>query len=185
MPAGWMHAVIDLIAYDGPYLELHQWKDEPWRRLGRRHRAERHEWYNAGVAGVWTLDDPMPAWVTDTILAIGDAHGADAAERYMVDLTHDHWDLLWDETPADRRRLIEGFFAWVLLRPDLLETRFSIDVIHGRIERQINGVLRWEPHPAVVAQYRRLRRYVHRVIERDPTLQEIVTAYETNEKASP
>ena len=55
MPAGWMHAVIDLIAYDRPYLEIHQWKDAPARWLGVHHRAERHDWYNAGKAGIWSL----------------------------------------------------------------------------------------------------------------------------------
>jgi hypothetical protein len=185
MPAGWVHAVIDLIAYDAPMLDLHQWKDEPWQRLGYRHRVERHAWYQAGRAGVWSLDEPTPPWVADNIRAIGEAHGDEAAERYMADLSHDLWDLVWDGMPRVRRLLIEGFFAWVLFRPDILETRFRVDVVRGRIERQIDGVLRWEAHPAVIRPYRNLCQYVRRVLDRDRRLSAVVAAYEAHEIMSP
>jgi len=185
MPAGWMHAVIDLIAYDGPYLDLHQWKDAPARQLGARHRVERHEWYHAGRAGVWSFDEPPPDWMTEAIRASGEAHGDEAAERFMVDLTHDQWDLLWDGFSPSQRVLIEGFFAWVLFRPDILESRYSIDVVRGRIQRQVDGHLRWENHPSIIRPYRRLCRYVRRVVDNDRELRAVVAAYEAHEMAAP
>lgn len=185
MPAGWMHAIIDLTAYDRPHLDIHQWKDEPARWLGARHRTERHGWYNVGKAGVWSLDRPSPPWLDDSIGAIGHAHGDEAAERFMVDLSHDHWDLFWDECSPRDRLLIEGLFAWVLFRPDILEAKFGIDVVRGRIEREVGGVLRWEDHPTVRRPYHRLSRYVQRVLANSAKLRAVVAAYEANETASP
>lgn len=185
MPAGWMHAVVDLIAYNRPYLEIHQWKDAPSRWLGTRHRAERHDWYNAGKAGIWSLDNPTPSWIDDAIRTIGEAHGDEAAEQYMVDLSHDHWDRLWDESPPRDRLLIEGFFAWVLFRPDILQAKFSVNVERGRIQRQIDGVLRWEDHPSVLRPYRQLCQYVRRVLDNNPVLREVVAGYVDHESRSP
>ena len=185
MPAGWMHAVIDLFAYDRPHLAIHQWKDAPARRLGARHRSERHDWYNAGKAGIWSLDRPSPHWLNESIRAIVGVHGGEAAERFMVDLSHDHWDLLWDECSSRDRLLIEGFFAWILFRPDILKAKFGIDIVHGCIEREIDGVLRWENHPTVLRPYDRLCWYVRRVLANSPNLRSVVAEYEASESASP
>lgn len=185
MPSGWMHAIIDLTAFDQPHLDIHQWKDEPSQWLGIQHRTERHDWYNAGKAGVWSLDRPSPTWLDESIRALGEAHGDEAAERFMVQLSHDHWDLFWDECSRRDRLLIEGFFAWALLRADILLAKFGIDVVRGRIQREIDGVLRWENHRSVLKPYRALRRYVERVLANNATLRAVVAAYETQERGSP
>lgn len=179
MPAGWMHAAIDLIAYDEPHLALHQWKDRPSRWLGSRHRIERHEWYNAGLAGVWQQGNSTPPWLRDSIDTLRTEHGPDAAEQYMADLTHDEWDRLWDETSLGHRIVIEGFYAWLLFRPDVLEERFDIDVLRGRIRRLVDGELRWEPNEGVIQPYRRLRRYVRSMLRYRRELGEVIEAWET------
>ena len=103
----------------------------------------------------------------------------------MVDLSHDHWDRLWDESSVHDRLMIEGFFAWVLFRPDILRAKFTVDVERGRIQRQIDGVFRWEDHPRVLRPYRQLCRYVRRVLDNNPVLRDVVAAYEAHESRSP
>ena len=120
MPADWVHAIIDLFAYDLPHLALHQWKDAPAQWLGAAHRTERHDWYNAGKADVWSLDRPIPPYLKGSIHAMANAHGDDAAERFMVDLSHDYRDLFWDEASPRDRLLIEGLSRGSCLGPTLL-----------------------------------------------------------------
>jgi hypothetical protein len=174
MPAGWVHATLDLITFGEPHLDVHQWKDAPWRRLGTAHRRERHDWYQAGLTGVWTMDDPFPAWEGAAVDAIGADHGDVAAERYMVDITHDFWDRWWDATPRNDRKCIETAFAWLLFQPDILRDRYGVDVRRGYVLREIDGKLLWRHQPAIVAKYHALTRYVRRVVAGDATMTRLV-----------
>ena len=61
-----------------------------------------------------------------------------------------------------QRRYWEGFFAWLLYRPDLLETWAGVDVARGRILRVIDGEQTWETSPETGYEYRELRRRVSR-----------------------
>jgi hypothetical protein len=178
MPAGWMHTVIDLSTFGMPYLEVHQIKDTPASWLGADHRRQHHEWYNAGRAGIWSLDNPTPTWLLGSIRDIGNDHGTIAAEKFMVELTHDHWDLIWDDTSRNKRRLLEGLFAWLAFRPDILKVKFGVDVMRGQNQRLIHGRIAWVNEPELILAYRKLLAYIKAVLNNDPELQSIVAVYE-------
>jgi len=150
-----MHGTVDLIAWGWPYLDLHVWKDEPSRWLGRRHRVERHDWYwNYGK--LWTARQPLPDWMQDNIRGMDDPWFAD---EFMAGLTHDEWDRLWNGFAPVKRRQAEAFFASVLLSPRALREWAGVDVVNGRILRELQGRKWWEDCPDLPAAYARLVRY--------------------------
>ena len=160
MPPRWMHNTLDLVVYGRVYDDLHAWKDEPARRLGRVHRSERHDWYNC-FGTMWTLDDPFPfAAQWDTLRKLR-TEGPDAAERHQAYLAHDFYDRVWDT--LSRRRRIENcaFWKWLLMHPDVLKEKTGIDVIEGlALTEHPDGNVAWEPEPDLNLSWRNLKTYV-------------------------
>lgn len=164
MPNGWIHATIDLIAYGRPYFEIHKYKDEPSKVLGKDHRTIRHEWYQ--LYGIdWELDDPFPDFLKDMISDIRKGCGGGVAEEQMAYWDHDYIDKSWDEISISQKKYLEGLFAWILLHPDFLIKWAGVDVVTGRIKRFVDGRNVWENCSDLKNEYHRLRCYVEKVIE--------------------
>ena len=160
MAAGWFHQTLDLIAFGEIYLSVHQQKDSQSRTIpGRRHREVGHEWYQK-YGELWDFPNPFPEWLTETIAALKESKGADAAEQKMASYAHDHLDRRWDELTKEQREYWEGRFMWVLYRPDILESWAGVDVIRGRILRRVDGQDVWEDDPETTERYNRLKREV-------------------------
>lgn len=116
MPSGFVHAVIDLIAYGRPYFGLHQHKDRWSKILGRKHRALEHQWYQ-GFGKLWDFGDPFPRWLKDYTEMLAREEGPAGAEKLMAWVNHDHIDRRWDDLSRFQRRYWEGFFIWLILSP--------------------------------------------------------------------
>lgn len=162
MPCGWVHETLDLIVFGTTYRAVHQAKDAHSQLLpGIAHRRVGHEWYQA-YGAAWTFAHPFPNSANEEISTIRRRRGPDAAEEQMASVAHDNFDRHWDELSALVREFWEGFFVWLLYRPDLLESWAGVDVLRGRILRTINDEQVWEESAAVCAKYRELRRRVSR-----------------------
>jgi len=170
MPSTWVHAVIDLIAYGRPYFDLHKEKDKPYETLGWNHRQIAHEWYQA-FWKKWTLDEPFPVHLREDILKIESINGPNKAEERMACVDHDYIDRMWDNLSAQEKKYRERFFAWVLFNPKILKEWAGVDVLENRIQRAIEDREVWEDCPELKFEYRRLRKYVEAVKERDKVLQ--------------
>jgi hypothetical protein len=172
MPDGWVHAVIDLIAYGRPYFDLHKEKDDAYRYLGVNHRIIKHEWHN--VRGkIWDFDDPFPSSRIESWQKLRKEKGAEKAEEKMSSDSHDLFDARWDTLSNFERKYWKGFFAWVLLNPEILKEWASVDVLDGRIQRLIENQEVWESCLELKSEYKRLRRYVEEVIMNDENLQDL------------
>lgn len=172
-----MHATQTLIAFGRTYFDLHRAKDAPVKSLGREHRAVNHDWYQAGRAGLWTADEPFPAWVSRVTRDILLDHGPLAAEEYQVDLSHDYADFIWDGLGKFERRYQESIHCWIVLHPEHLMQYGQVDVHNGRIHRFVEGQDIWEYDPLLIGEYGRLRRYVESVLRRDSQLRAMIEYY--------
>jgi hypothetical protein len=76
--------------------------------------------------------------------------------------SHDLIDRTWNGLSREARLYWEGFFAWLIYHPDILERWAGVDVVMGRIKRVIDGQVVWEDSPETVAEYKNLRREVSR-----------------------
>lgn len=182
MPPKHVHATHSLLAFGRPYFDLHDQKDAPSRVLGPRHRIVNHDWYQAGLAGMWTLDRPFPSWLQTVVCQIADESGGDEAEEYEAWLAHDLLDFIWDGLDARERRIEEALCCWLILNPPYLLDIGQVDVISGRIHRLIDGEDTWEVEPALNSEYRRLRRYVAGVLLKDPALRDLVDDVERSQR---
>lgn len=176
MPPKHVHATHTLLAFGRPHFDLHDEKDAPSLILGPTHRVLNHDWYQAGLAGMWTLDQPFPEWVRNVAAQIAEESGGFAAEEYEVWLAHDYLDRVWDELGARERRIEEALCCWLVLHPAYILDIGQVDVISGRIHRLIDGEDVWEIEPALISEYRRLRRYVAAVLRNDQSLRRLVDA---------
>ena len=176
MPNGWVHAVMDLIAFGRPYFKLHQKKDAPFRTLGPRHRKIYHEWYNE-YGRSWTHDDPFPGIMMDFIRNLGQKRSAEYIEEQMVWVSHDYLDRVWDDLDSAQRKYWEACFAWVLFHPDILISWAGVDVENGKILRNIEGKDVWEYEPGLKRDYQNLCRYVQKVAANDASLQVVLRQY--------
>lgn len=179
MPQAYIHAIESLAAFGRSYFTEHQEKDAPHAQLGRAHRAVNHEWYQAYDAGLWSVDQPTPDWIAGATEQLARDHGGEEAEVYQaVFLAHDLTDRLHDgDKPADRR-LSDAAHIFLLMHPEILEATCGVDVIAGRIHREINGEEVWESSPETVRDYERLRSYVETVVRNDLEMQIILAAFE-------
>lgn len=179
MPLGWIHRTLDLIIFGRVYPEIHKWKDEPFKRLGRNHRRERHGlyWYCRKCNDESSFEDLLPIlmqWFED----IRNSDGGDKAEEAMVESAHDHFDYIWDDLSLDERKYWEGFFAWVVLHPEILRKWVGVDVFTGRIKRKLEcGREIWEETPEVIHQYKELRKEVERRVGKDSALVQFLFHY--------
>ena len=166
---GWMHATHDLIVYGRPYFDLHQRKDSPSQRLGYEHRAEHHQWYKA-YRRCWTSEDPFPTSLAAQILRTRSKAGSTKAEEEMSWTSHDVLDRVWDELGPRERAYWYGLFGWLILNPQYLKARAGVDVLEGWIKRSNrSGTCEsWKRCPALVDEYKRLRRYVEAVVKKHP-----------------
>jgi hypothetical protein len=173
MPNGWVHATVDLIAFARSYFDLHRQKDRRGRRLGAAHRRVGHDWYWQ-FGRVWTFFQPFPASVQRRTLQLCQSHGPYAAEREQANLAHDYLDRVWDGLSENERKYWEGFFLWLLLRPDVLKSWAGVDVLRGSINRVVRGQDVWCPCPVLREEYARLRSYAESVKGKDPAIRRVM-----------
>jgi hypothetical protein len=176
MPNGWVHAIIDLIAYGRPYFDLHKEKDKAHETLGLKHRIVNHKWYQ-DYGKAWDFRDPFPSSIKDLILRIRNEEGDEKAEEQMAWIDHDYIDRIWDDLSSHERRYWEGFFIWVLLSHKILREWAGVDVQEGKIHRLIDGREIWENCPEVKREYQRLCRYVKSVRRNNKDLQNVCRCY--------
>lgn len=145
MAIGLVHEIQTLVAFGLPYGHIHRRKDAAARRLpGLPHRRICHGWYQR-CGRLWTLDEPFPNVVRERTKRLADSNGPVRAEEYMVWVSHDFFDKIWDfdgcilEERTYRRKWWEGFFIWLLFRPDILRDWAGVDVLLGKIHRVIDG----------------------------------------------
>ncbi len=176
MPSGYVHAIIDLIAFGRPYFDLHQRKDLPYKTLGPEHRLVNHAWYQE-FGKLWNFSDPFPTWLRQSIQDLLLIKSPDKVEEQMVDLAHDHLDRVWNDLSYIKRTYWESFFAWVVISPSILNSWAGVDVLNGRIQRIVDGQEIWEYCPELKFQYRRLRRYVRAVIAKNKSVESMIRLY--------
>ncbi len=165
MPAGWVLQTLDLIFWGCSYPNVHKVKDAQSQITpGRRHRDVCHDWYQS-FGKLWDFSKPFPDWLQERIRQLGEIKGPDTAETEQASLSHDFIDRTWDGLSKEKRKYWEGFFAWLVYRPDLLRTWAGVDVSEGKIHRTIGGQEVWEDSPETVHNYRRLRREVSRHVK--------------------
>jgi hypothetical protein len=160
MAAGFVHEMLDLISLGRVYRHIHKRKDEHAQRApGLRHREVGHDWYQS-YGKRWNFDVPFPPSLMEEMENVRKWFGPDAAEERMASDGHDLLDRTWDGLSKPERLYWEGFFAWLLYRPDLLESWAGVDVLHGHVCRTIGGKVVWEDSPETVGEYSGLRRRV-------------------------
>ena len=161
MPPHWLHDALDLAVFGRVYPDLHTWKDAPAKTLRWRHRAIRHDWYNAYDTGVWTFNDPFPPVAQWEIVRRFRTEGPDAAERYEVDLSHDLYDRVWDTLSRRKRIAICEWFKWMLLHPEELKRFAQIDVVAGRaLTEDADGNVTWQDEPGLNVAWQTLKAHV-------------------------
>jgi len=163
MASAFIHSIIDLLVYGRPYFDLHKEKDAAHAELGVNHRKKHHEWYQTYL-DEWDFDEPFPPSLMQMIEHVKKTCGGDDAERDQSFASHDYIDRIWDSLSNEERRFQEGFFIWVLRRPDVLKQKFGVDVHGEKIERSINGQVVWEDAPGLRKEYLRLCAYADVVI---------------------
>jgi len=173
MANGWIHAVIDLLAYGRPYFDLHKEKDKASKTLGRYHRKIDHEWYQL-FGKEWTFDDPFPFRLKDKISKIRNIDGPAEAEKQMAFVDHDYVDKIWDELSSQEKKYWEGFFVWLIFKPKILKEWTGVDVLQGKIQRVIDGCRVWENCPKLKFEYIRLCKYVKVVKNKSEILQDMI-----------
>lgn len=176
MPSAWLHATIDLIYFGRSYFDLHKEKDKPHETLGLEHRVENHKYYEQ-FSKLWTLSNPFPSEVMESIQILSDTVGEDAAEAQQVYCTHDYIDKVWDGLSYAKKRYCDGFCIWLLFNPYVLKNWAGVDVLEGKIHRVVEGQEIWEDCPEVKSKYKSLIRYVEAVICNDRGLQGMLERY--------
>lgn len=183
MANGLIHDIHALIAFGFPYSHVHRKKDAPARRApGLRHRRFCHSYYCA-FRKTWDLADPFPHVVKRRIERVSRMAGCTLAEEYMVSISHDHLDKVWDFDGLSRedrvftRKYWEGLCVWLLLKPQLLNDWAGVDVLAGRIHRVIDGVDVWEEVPEVRAEYKRLHGQACFLLRFDKKLRRVIKEY--------
>ncbi|MEW6086841.1 MAG: hypothetical protein AB1498_00805 [bacterium] len=173
MPNCWVHAVIDLIVYGRPYFDIHKKKDEPSKILGRKHRIINHDWYQA-FGEKWNMSEPFPSCIKELTEILRKEKGGARAEEQMAWIDHDYIDKTWDFISNPEKKYREGFFAWILLNPDILKNWAGVDVLGSKIQRVIDSNEIWESCPELESEYNRLCIYVKAVIQKDEILRNYV-----------
>jgi len=176
MPSGWVHGVIDLIAYGRHYLDLHKEKDRAYEILGSNHRIVNHEWYQV-CWRFWDFHNPFPSWLKESIRILANEEGAEKAEEQMAWVDHDYIDRIWDNLSSQEKKYREGFFSWIVFNPEVLKEWAGVDVLYGRIQSLIDRREIWEYCPELKFEYKTLYKYVKAVKEKDEVLQKVIERY--------
>jgi hypothetical protein len=155
MPSRPIHCALELLTFGYCDPDLHRWKDEPARRLGKYHRVSRHDHYNTFDRD-WTLRDPFPPSVQWEAFSIANAHGHDVewAQRYQV---HDYFDRYWDSLSRRRRIVFIDMLMTMIHDPVFLKERAGVDVIAGTVQtHHYDGSVTWEPEPTLNRSWREI-----------------------------
>ncbi len=169
MASGFVHAMLDLMAFGQDHFDLHRDQDASWAELGVEHRLVHHPWYNAFRLD-WDFRDPFPDTLKAVVENIADKRGDAEAETAMADVAHDYTDRVWDSLGEPERGYIIGFCVWVLFNPDVLREIFGVDVASESIEREIGGKRTWEHVPGLAKDYQRLYNYARVLLKRNGEL---------------
>ena len=180
MAIGLVHDVQMLVAFGFPYHHINRQKDAAARRLpGIQHRRIHHGWYRS-YGKLWSLDDPFPDMIKERTSTTAALKGATRAEEYMAWVSHDFLDKVWDfdgltrQERARTRKWWEGFYIWLILRPDLLRDWAGVDVLAGKIQRLIDGVEVWEDEPEVISEFQGLHERACFILRCDRELRRMV-----------
>ena len=160
MPAGWVHATMDLMAFGRSYFDLHKYKDHPWKKLGYKHRQVYHDWYNE-FGKSWDIDKPFPLIIDIRTNAFKDPG---RAEKFQSWVAHDYLDKIWDTLNQENRRNFEFSCKWFLENPKELNRVYEIDVFKGLIYRVVDNKNVVEKCPELIDEYKRLRNYAAKVV---------------------
>lgn len=183
MASKFVHDVLSLIIFGLPYDEVHARKDS-FSQLapGIIHRKVRHRKYQA-YQKTWNMEAPFSHEENRSIKRVLAWKGADIAEEYMASLSHDVQDRVWDypEISADERAAVrlywEAFCVWLVLNPDLLKSWAGVDVISGRVCREVDGVSIWQEEPALIGAYAALFNRANFLLRRKNALRETLQRY--------
>jgi hypothetical protein len=183
MASKFVHDMLSLIIFGLPYDEVHARKDS-FSQLapGIIHRKVRHRKYQA-YQKTWNMEAPFSHEENRSIKRVLAWKGADIAEKYMASLSHDVQDRVWDypEISADERAAVrlywEAFCVWLVLNPDLLKSWAGVDVISGRLCREVGGVSIWQEEPALIGAYAALFNRANFLLRRKTALRETLQRY--------
>ncbi|SRR5258708_32635675 len=183
MPNRLVHEVHALIAFGRPYGSVHREKDAFSQRApGIKHRKVKHRKYQS-FGTSWCLDNSFSSREKQYIERIARWKSPEVAEQFMVSMSHDVEDKIWDFDGISRdqrcavREYWEAFCAWLLLNPEVLKAWAGVDVVAGRIQRLVNGVELWEDEPALIGEYAAPCKRVRFLLARNKRLREAVKKY--------
>jgi hypothetical protein len=183
MPNRLVHEVHALIAFGRPYGDVHRKKDAFSQRApGIKHRKVKHRKYQS-FGTSWHLGNSFSSRERQYIERIARWKSPEIAEQFMVSMSHDVEDKIWDFDGISRdqrsavREYWEAFCAWLVLNPKILKAWAGVDVVAGRIQREVDGVELWEDEPALVGEYAALYKRVCFLLARNKRLRETVEQY--------
>ena len=183
MPNRLIHEVHALIAFGRPYGHVHRKKDAFSQRApGIRHRKVKHRKYQS-FGTSWCLDNSFSPRENQHIERVARWKGAEVAEQFMVSMSHDVEDKIWDFDGISRdqrstvREYWEAFCAWLVLNPGILKAWAGVDVVAGRIQRLVDGVEVWEDEPALIGEYAALYNRARFLIARRKRIRDALLEY--------
>jgi hypothetical protein len=89
---------------------------------------------------LWKFEHPTPEWIERGIEQIASEQGDEAAEIYQaIFLSHDYLDRLQDGASRIKQKVCAARCIFLLWHPEILKSKFGVDVIRGRIHRVIDG----------------------------------------------
>lgn len=182
MARGTVHEIQAMIAFGYTYPEVQKWKDGASQTLGPSHRLVHHGWYRK-FGRCWDFADPFPEAVKQRTQRICASTGPTRAEEYMVSVSHDYFDRIWDCEDLSRedriltRKYWVAFHIWLVLNPDVLREWAGVDVLTGRIHRVIDGEEIWEEANEVKSEYKRLLDRAYLLLRCDKKLRHMVELY--------
>ena len=125
MPQRWLHNLIDIIThgkYEGSYWKYHQWKDEPSRRLGKRHRVERHDDFKKIIKNLEEIGIiPKANNPYDLLMFISSSNFHKSMNVEIIDLIgfgHELIDYAWSLLTREEKIEWTKQFIDVILKPD-------------------------------------------------------------------
>jgi hypothetical protein len=168
MPAGWVHATYDLMTFGRTYVDVHREKDAASRELGSDHRKVNHEWYQLHDRE-WPLENPFPQAMREFFEHLErSVLRADEVEAQQAWVGHDVLDKAWDTFGETERLRVMAHCYWLVNCPEVLKRAYGVDVVNGKIDRVIDGQERWEEEPAVVEEYRDLKKSADEMTADEP-----------------
>jgi hypothetical protein len=128
LPQRWLHNLIDVITH-GKYVDshwyYHKWKDDPWRRLGKAHRIERHDDYLKIVEafkenGIELKSDNAFVLLESLSRARNspiNSQNVDVDTELLIGLAHEAVDHVWSSLSREQKIEWAKAFKDVVLNP--------------------------------------------------------------------